>query len=407
MKTFTQYLLEMYLSENYQLAAKQFMTTNDKTEVDNTISSFKELVNKNKVFGKQRDINYWRKEGFDQFKRFVEETKKQTETADTKANRKRLIKSASNDILTIKKTKNIHLFIPLSKEASCFYAGNKAPWCISTRDGDNYFYFYTVKAKAYVIFLIHDDEIYALVMNRDGKILECQDKQNDNSFPPTKFYSLSGISREQLFEFCNDNSHKIFGTISNNMRKSFKVAFKTEKYDIFTNPLTVETFNNNQRIKIGSSFMLSTESASFYILMAAWDSFGGIPEVQLDCNLLNMEKYNSKDERLILSKLSETLTKDSKKQIFDFVYNIINTFWEDLQYAIEITKDDMRIDPDNRVLIKRMSIYEKKYTQFRSFILNSSQFPGMQPLLILYPDVLDDVINSLNLREKINKNLFG
>lgn len=216
---YLQYLLETYLNESYQLATKEWSAGHDKNDVDQTINMFKELVNKNKVSGAERDINHWRKAGFDQFKQFVTQTKTQVETADTKGNRKKAIKAASNEILTVKKSGNMHLFIPLSKEASCFYAGNKTPWCISTRDGDNYFYKYTLKAQCFIFFLIHNDEIYAMVMGQDGSIKECQDKQNENSFSIQAFESICGMNRGELLQFATQHKDDIVSNLKNSKTK--------------------------------------------------------------------------------------------------------------------------------------------------------------------------------------------
>jgi hypothetical protein len=216
---FLRILLETHLQENFQLATKEWTANNDINDVNQTINLFKDLVNKNKVFGVERDINHWRKIGFDGFKRFVTQTKSEIENANTKGNRKKAIKAASDDILTVKKTGDMHLFIPLSKEASCFYAGgDKTPWCISTRDGKNHFYRYTVESGYIIFFLTYSEEIYSLVVNKDMKVIECQDKLNNNSFPVGKFLSIANVNMDMLKNFI----HKHYDEISSKLNSEYE-----------------------------------------------------------------------------------------------------------------------------------------------------------------------------------------
>lgn len=219
-------LLEAYhLFENFKSAQAEFSQVADGNEVDQVIQTFRKRQDRISS-ARQKDINYWRKQGWDEFKKFVIQI---DQHHDSKKARRAKVKSASNEILTIKRTENSHLFIPLSKEASCFY-GQGTTFCISTRDGDNMFYHYTIKDQYVVNFLIHDDEIYVMVLDPvTGRVIECQDKENNNSFPPNTFLEYAGVSLDQLKDFIDKNLDTIFGSIENkyeneNLRKIEKVV---------------------------------------------------------------------------------------------------------------------------------------------------------------------------------------
>lgn len=204
-------LTEILLFENYKLALQDFSKEESSEKVRNILDKFKS--NQQRISDlEKRDINYWRRKGFTEFAAYVD----QIANKETKKTRRTKIKSASDEILTIKKTDDIHLFIPLSKEASCFY-GHKGErgWCISTRDGTNMFYKYTQLLKFVIIFLIHENDVYAMVIDPQSETIEeCQDKTNRNNFHPKKFFEYAQISREELIEYIYHNQDKIFSNIS-------------------------------------------------------------------------------------------------------------------------------------------------------------------------------------------------
>lgn len=199
--------------ENFQLALKDFSVDNNVETVKSELDRFRRLQSRISD-ARKKDINYWRKLGFSEFVKFLNAT----EAKDSKRRRIRRVKAASDEILTVKKTENSHLFFPLSKDASCFY-GSGTPWCISTRDGKNYFYQYTIHGNSAVCFLVYKDGVYALVFDpHTFDITECQDKNNNNSLPVDRFLEMAGVTAQQLLAFTQKNYDTIFSEIkkSNN-----------------------------------------------------------------------------------------------------------------------------------------------------------------------------------------------
>lgn len=218
-----------YVIENYKLAMADFSKEANQEEVKSNIEIFKRISSRISD-PEKKDINYWRKQGYENFVNFIDEVN----SKDSKRKRISRIKAASDQILTVKKTDRSHLFFPLSKEASCFY-GSGTPWCISTRDGKNYFYEYTVKQQYAICFLIYDDNVYALVFDpKTFNIVECQDKNNNNTFPPNEFFKLSSVNQAMLMEFVHDNYDTIFSNLkkfekNNDQKDKTKFIHDTKK----------------------------------------------------------------------------------------------------------------------------------------------------------------------------------
>ncbi len=191
------------------MAKKEFSINNNPEEITALLNKFKQ--NSQRITDpKQKDINYWRAQGVDEFKEFV---KKISDEHSSKRTVRAKVKASGDEILTVVKDETRHLFFPLSKEASCFYGvqgvDGKGGWCISTKSGRNYFYDYTVRHEGVIALLIYEKQVYALVFDPDGTIKECRDKLNTNSFPPETFFKYAGISKEQLMKFTRANLDKI------------------------------------------------------------------------------------------------------------------------------------------------------------------------------------------------------
>lgn len=150
-----------------------------------------------------KDINFWRKQGFEKFKAFVSTLSK----GDTKRQLAARIKASSDDILTVKKTDDIHLFIPLSKGASCFH-GSGTNWCISTKSGENYFFEYMRRYNSVVFLLNTGDEVYALVMDDRGYVSEVRDSEN-KLLDTHIFLSKADITHGELRRFIENNRERI------------------------------------------------------------------------------------------------------------------------------------------------------------------------------------------------------
>lgn len=122
------------LIEGYKEAQVEFGSVAGEAEAKQAIDRFRDLVNRNQVQGNERNIDYWRKQGWDQFSKFVEE-KSQIKS-------KRQQEKTTGRAIVLRETPDWLIVIPLDKDASCFH-GRNTDWCTTKRD-QSYFeqYFY-------------------------------------------------------------------------------------------------------------------------------------------------------------------------------------------------------------------------------------------------------------------------
>ena len=122
------------LEEGYKEAVKDFGESSKPT-----IDTFRELVKKNQFQGNEKNIDYWRKQGYEKFKSKVMEV----EARGSKKSQKRETNSTPHkDAIRVKDTENYEVFQIPSYEASKFmgrfYKNKSTSWCIST-DEKKYF----------------------------------------------------------------------------------------------------------------------------------------------------------------------------------------------------------------------------------------------------------------------------
>lgn len=113
-----------FIFEGYKEAHAEFLNQSDPRTVKDTISKFRKLVNQNQIDGEYRNIDAWRKKGFVEFLKFVNDVSQKP----TKTSIKR--KKVTGDKVTVYQDDNITAIMPLTKEASC-NLGRHTNWCTS------------------------------------------------------------------------------------------------------------------------------------------------------------------------------------------------------------------------------------------------------------------------------------
>lgn len=151
---------EILLVENYSLAQREFVKGNKSDEVSQYINLFKQLLQKNQISGTQeKNINYWRGQGFEAFKKFVNQ-KKTTPTA-------RDIKQARNEgtHITLFNNDTWLVEVVLDHEASCHF-GRNTNWCTTKPYNDKFArYFYDEKSALVYIINLQTQQKWAVVYN--------------------------------------------------------------------------------------------------------------------------------------------------------------------------------------------------------------------------------------------------
>ena len=133
--------------EGYKEAQTDFEKSVDVAEVKSTIDAYKQLVNKNQYQGNERNIDYWRKQGWEKFKLSVKalsDKPTKTEVKRSKNAGKSITLSEGNDWLII---------IPLDKTASCFH-GKNTDWC-TTKPFANHYERYFYEQDVTLIYFLH------------------------------------------------------------------------------------------------------------------------------------------------------------------------------------------------------------------------------------------------------------
>lgn len=121
MISFISYIL---LLESFKDAERIWISQgNAKDEITKLISIFKELKTKNQISGDEKDIGYWMKHSFDEFKDFIASIDEEyKEKSTNKATEKDVIKFFENEFALV--------VVPKTHEA-CQKYGASTQWCIT------------------------------------------------------------------------------------------------------------------------------------------------------------------------------------------------------------------------------------------------------------------------------------
>ena len=111
------------LDESFKDAQIKFSTTANPDEVKSYIEKFKELSKRNIIKGQDKDIGFWIKGDWSDFKQFVDSNSTVVTNRQTKATQKK-------DSIVVYKDEEKQVVIPLSKEASIQY-GKFSLWLFS------------------------------------------------------------------------------------------------------------------------------------------------------------------------------------------------------------------------------------------------------------------------------------
>jgi hypothetical protein len=177
------------LVEGYREVEQKFSQTANPDTVKQIIDQFRDLVNRNQVQGNERNIDWWGKQGWDRFSKFVS-AKSQQQSITQQKKRKSVGKShnlAENDEWLI--------VIPLDKDASCFH-GKGTDWCTTKPDHD-YFHQYFLNNKITLIYFLQKQtgKKWAITAKENGD--HDYFDINDNILNPEQFSSQTGINPEK------------------------------------------------------------------------------------------------------------------------------------------------------------------------------------------------------------------
>ena len=172
----------------------------DTIVVDEYITKFKTLRDKNQITGQEKDIGYWINKDFLTFTRFVDSVNKIYKT------KKEQIK-VSNDAIKIFENEQVLVVIPKTWEASKKYGAN-TKWCITTENDPSYWnlYIHTKGLTPYFVIIKPNVDVpnnykkIAVMCNMEDNLQhywDAEDNQIISQIPDmVKIFTKVGINRE-------------------------------------------------------------------------------------------------------------------------------------------------------------------------------------------------------------------
>ena len=195
-----------FIIEGYKEALLAFAKDVDQNEVQNTISVFKDLVNRNQIQGNEKNIDWWIKQGFNNFKLFVDN--KSSEASKTQMKRKKL----PGESIVLRDDNDWFIVAPLNKESSCFH-GKDTHWCV-TKPNQTEFedYFYNKNVLLIYCYNKHSAKWWAIVGHEDIGYSEIFD-QNDVPIGLKAFKNQTGLDPQVItMQLINQHKGKISQT---------------------------------------------------------------------------------------------------------------------------------------------------------------------------------------------------
>lgn len=179
------------INESFPVAQQEFSQVATPDEVNKTIALFRDALNKNKLTGAEKDINTWRKLGWDKFKEFVSNLSKiQTKTEVKKA------KNTGN-FVTLVDNAAWTIVVPLDMDASAHY-GRNSDWCTTKRD-HQYFNTYFLKHSVTLVYCVQKKTGNKWAMAIEPAATEFFDIR-DNKLTEEGFASQTGLDVNQIKE---------------------------------------------------------------------------------------------------------------------------------------------------------------------------------------------------------------
>ena len=190
------------LAEGYPDTIAEFSREADPDQVKKTVDQYRDLVNRNQVQGNERNIDWWRKQGWEKFAQFVGD--KSTQATKTQVKRKRAVGQS----ITLKDTPEWLVVIPLDHDASCFH-GRGSDWCTASPSA-HYFDSYFLDKDVVLIYCLNKQtgNKWAIASHPKTSKIELFDEK-DKSMTVAQFKSATGFDPRQLVALIPHNDPRI------------------------------------------------------------------------------------------------------------------------------------------------------------------------------------------------------
>lgn len=181
--------------EGYKEVTQKFSQEADPQAVRQMINKYRDLVNRNQVQGNERNIDWWSKQGWQNFEKFVT-AKSQQPSQNQQKKRKAVGKSH-----TLAENNEWLIVVPLDKDASCFH-GKGTDWC-TTKPQHDHFEDYFRDSNVTLIYFLQKQtgKKWAIAVHESGldEYFDINDKKISNSDMATQ----TGLPLETIMKYVN------------------------------------------------------------------------------------------------------------------------------------------------------------------------------------------------------------
>lgn len=194
---------DFILNEGYPEAQKEFAAASgDPNLSSEVIGQYRTLVNRNQVQGNERNIDWWRKQGWESFSKFV--AQKLQQPSKTQVKRKKV----AGRSITLMESDKWLIVIPLDKEASCFH-GKDSSWC-TTKQHQPYFENYFYDREVTLIYCLNKQTggMWAIAAHRKLEGRWEIFNQQDISISDSRFFSETQLDVKRIVDVALSDTHQ-------------------------------------------------------------------------------------------------------------------------------------------------------------------------------------------------------
>jgi len=324
------------IKEDYKTVTVKFQQEDPAPSIEDikaAMSQFKQM--QQRFQGNEKNIDWWGKQGWNEFKKFVDAMSTRKSKSQKKKNRE------VGKSITLEETDKWLIVVPLDKDASCFY-GRGTSWCTASKsvNSDNYFSQYFHEDEFTLIYFILKDNAnkWAMLVGNAEYYYDIDDYDIDAE----EFAEQTGLDPQVYINMVNeDNSDKDYsswGKIEDhrddhkskkdNLERMIRDVARTGKQDRET---------ETQLIKYGTR-----DDIRYYMKHIMPDNIEE-DDVKLDQDMQTLVAATV-EAQIYLSNVSNLTTKTMMSLINQEPKNI--TYFEMSEVPFEVEKAAIDIDDD-------------------------------------------------------------
>lgn len=322
--------IEFRLAEGYKEVTQKFAQDTDLKQVQDIIATYKDLVNRNQVHGNERNIDWWGKQGYQNFEKFVNaKSQQQSQTQQKK-------RTATGNSHTLAETAEWLIVVPLDKDASCFH-GKGTDWCTTKPQHDYFEQYFRDNNVTLIYFLQKKTGAKWACAVRNGEVSGWFDI-NDREIWDDKFSEQTGIPVEQAMKYVAMVSDKTSDVAkkADTSRISMRDAINT------TNSMIDDlkrSGSNERSIKIETLLLKIKDQELLHNYMKV--IYNGKP-VELDQNMQQLMAYKLPQQ---LSKIANITSKTLRIVIKNHPQFMTRLAQENTQATYNVMKNEPNLIP--------------------------------------------------------------